>query len=706
RRRLIDRISLRRLSFGGVRAMVEALAGQPPPEELVRVIDSETEGNPFFVEELYLHLAESGVLLDEAGRVRADLKVDEASVPESIRLVVGERLSRLSRSTREALVAAAVAGRVFSPDLVGDVAGVDSDALVDAFEEAEEARLITPVKGDGNLAFSHELIRQTLLANLSTFKRQRLHLQAANAIERLYADNLEEHAADLTHHLSRSGRAADRPRLVRYLTIAGERAAEAAAFEDAVAHFEQALSLLEGTAQDARAEMLERLAMALRSVGRWDDALRTMNEALDLYQALGRIDALGRLSWAMVSQLTWTARVPEAVQAAQRALAALGDIASADRARLLSAMGWAVSLGGDHAKATQMFDQARALADQVGDERALADVLHMETSHHFGYAEYVEGVSAGLRAAEVFDREGALWDLCSVQAFVIYQDGALGSHEQATKLADKTMAIAQRLGHLGATFLLLLYRSREAVTLGDLESLAALGPQIVDVCQRGSLPWLYVGHLCLGLVAHWRGDAVRAEAEIRRAVELEAPGAFSGSSTSILVRHLAHVGRAEEVMAIYQSERSKLPSPDRVNSHGAWNRLLGLVEALYLCGFSDDASALSPLVEKVLEHGPDWITFDGRLVCTRAGVAAAAAGRWEAAERHFAEAELHAKDMNNRLEETELRRLRARMLLDRSGPGDSARAKELLEQAHIDYRTFEMPTYAAATERMLHEMEE
>ena len=65
RRRLIDRISLRRLSFGDVRAMVEALVGQPPPEELVRVIDSETEGNPFFVEELYLHLAESGVLSDE-----------------------------------------------------------------------------------------------------------------------------------------------------------------------------------------------------------------------------------------------------------------------------------------------------------------------------------------------------------------------------------------------------------------------------------------------------------------------------------------------------------------------------------------------------------------------------------------------------------------------------------------------------------------
>jgi class 3 adenylate cyclase/tetratricopeptide (TPR) repeat protein len=703
RRRLIERIRLRRLSFGGVRAMVEVLAGQPPPEALVRVIDSETEGNPFFVEELYLHLAESGVLLDEDGRVRADLKVDEASVPDSIRLVVGERLSRLSRPTRETLVAAAVAGRVFPPDFVGEVAGVDTDALVEAFEEAEGARLIAPVKGDGNLTFSHELIRQTLLADLSTLKRERLHLQAANAIERRYADDLEEHAADLTHHLSRAGRLADQSRLVRYLTIAGERAADAAAFDDAVAHFQQALSMLERSNRDTRAGLLERLAMALRSVGRWDDALSTMNEALDLYQALGRTDALGRLSWAMVSQLTWTARVPEAVQAGQRALAALGDIASADRARLLSAMGWAVSLGGDHARAKQMFDQARALADRVGDERALADVLHMQTLHHFGYAEFPDGVAAGLRAAEVFDREGALWDLCSVQAFVIYQDGALGSQEQATRLADKTMAIAQRLGHLGAIFMLLLYRAREAVTLADLESLEALGPQMVDICQRGSLPWLYVGHLCLGLVAHWRGDAERAEAEIRRAVELEPAGSFSGSSTSILVRHLAHLGRAEEVMAIYQSERSKLPSLDRINSHGAWNRLFGLVEALYLCGFSDDAATLSPLVENALEHGPDWITFDGRLTLTRAGVATAAGGWWEEAERHFAEAEQHAKRMNNRLEETELHRLRAKMLLDRDSPGDRALVAKLLQEALNDYRKFGMPSYAAEMERMLRE---
>ena len=146
RRRLVERVSLRRLSFDGVRAMLRALAGQPAPEQLVRVIDRETEGNPFFVEEVYLHLVESGVLLDEHGRVRADLRLDEVSVPESIRLVLGQRLGRLAASTREVLVAAAVSGRVFASELVGEVAGASQDALVEAFDEAERARLIAPGK--------------------------------------------------------------------------------------------------------------------------------------------------------------------------------------------------------------------------------------------------------------------------------------------------------------------------------------------------------------------------------------------------------------------------------------------------------------------------------------------------------------------------------------------------------------------------------
>ena len=194
----------------------------------------------------------------------------------------------------------------------------------------------------------------------------------------------------------------------------------------------------------------------------------------------------------MVYQLTWSVRVQEAVQIAQRALAALGDVATADRARLTCSIGWALSIAGDYETAAASFREGRALAERVGDERAIADVLHLETIHHMGHAEFTEGIQVGLRAAEVFEREGALWDLAGVQAFVIYQDGALGSREQEQRLADKTMEIAERLGRLGAIFIMLFAQARNRCAAGDLDSVEAVGRQIIDVCEGGSLPWLYV----------------------------------------------------------------------------------------------------------------------------------------------------------------------------------------------------------------------
>lgn len=702
RRRLVERLDLHRLSLEGVHTMVEALAHQSPSEQLVRLIEGETEGNPFFIEEVYLHLAESGTLFDEQGRVREHLEVADDAVPETVRRVLGQRLKRLSAATHEVLITAAVIGRVFAPDTVSEVGGTDLDALVDALDEAEHARLIAP-RRDGHLSFSHELIRQTLLSDVSMLRRQRLHLRAADAIERRNASDLGPHAGELVHHLSLAGTYADPVRLARSLSMAGRRAFDAAAFGEAVASFERALRLVPAGDRGTRADLLERLGMALRSVGRWDDGVRTMDSALDLYADLGRTDAVGRLSWAMVYQLTWTARVTEAVHTAQRALAALGDVASADRARLVSAVGWALSLGGDHETAAAMFAQGRALAERLGDERALADILHLQTIHHLGFPELEQGVQAGLRAAEVFEREGALWDLCSVQSFVVYMDGATGSREQAIRLADTTMAIAERLGHLGAIFMLLSDSVRERASHADFPTSEAMGRRMIDVCERGGLPWLYLGHAYVGLSAHWRGDTELAEAELRRALELEPPSAYAGQTACLLAGHLAHVGRFDEVLSLYEGARSIFPTGEGWTPIGGWNCMLGFVEALYLSDFRDEAAALAPLAEKAMTLGAEWLAFDGRLIRTRAGLAAAADGRWDDAERWLIEALDKAQRLSNELEAADVRRLHARVLHDRGRPEDRARAAGLLRSAHDSYARFGMPTYAAMAERMLAE---
>ena len=85
---------------------------------------------------------------------------------------------------------------------------------------------------------------------------------------------------------------------------------------------------------------------------------------------------------------------------------------------------------------------------------------------------------------------------------------------------------------------------------------------------------------------------------------------------------------------------------------------------------------------------------------TRAGLVAAAARRWEEAERHFGIAREVAEQMRNRVELADLYRLHARMLLDRGGAGDHERAAEMLQEALSAYRTFGMPAYAAEAERL------
>jgi class 3 adenylate cyclase/tetratricopeptide (TPR) repeat protein len=701
RRRAIQRITLKRLSRRGVGAMLEGLAGERPPEEVIAAIYSETEGNPFFVEELFLHLAESGVLFDESGRLRADVHIDEVNVPESVRLVVGQRLEKLSAPAQRVLVAAAVLGRVFEPDLAGAVAGLQDNDLLDALEEAEEARLVAPVEGDGRLNFSHEQIRQTLLADTSTMRRERLHLRAAQAIEDRFAPDIERHAADVAHHLERSGHAADNKKLVRYLRIAGRRALEAAAFEDAIDHLEHALSISSEGDKESRAGLLEDRAMALRGLGRWEDALVSMNEALDLYESLGRTQALGRLAWAMVYQLTWAARLTEAVEVAQRALRVLGDAPDPDAARLTSAAAWAVSLSGNYQTSTEMFGQARSLAQHLGEDRALADVLHMETVHHLSFAEFDQGIQAGLEAARVFEAKGALWDLCSVLAFVIFQDGTLGRQEQVSALGQQTMAAAERLGHLGAIFLLLADRTRQEVMRGDIAAVEALAAEMVEVSERGGLPWRYVGHLYLGLTGHWHGDARRAETGLRRAMEFEPAAAFSGQSASLLALELAHEGRSDEVKELHRGAQEAFPAPGKANTLGAWNTLLGFTEALYLSGMAHEAAAHYPLIMEALSKGEEWITFDCRLLNTRAGIAAGAGRLWDAAEHHYRVAMAVARRMSNHMEEADVRRLYAKMLLDRTAPGDRERARDLIDAVVEDYRRMGMPRHVELSYRML-----
>ena len=92
RQRLARKLALKRLPEGDVTEILAALGGQAPPRELAAIIYRETEGNPFFVEEVFQHLFEEGRLFGDDGQWRSDLDAEALDVPEGIRLVLGRRI--------------------------------------------------------------------------------------------------------------------------------------------------------------------------------------------------------------------------------------------------------------------------------------------------------------------------------------------------------------------------------------------------------------------------------------------------------------------------------------------------------------------------------------------------------------------------------------------------------------------------------------
>ena len=128
RERLVTRIALKRFNKTETTAQLGALLGEDVSADFGDAVHSETEGNPFFVEEVLKALIEKGSVRRESGRwQRCDL--NELVIPQSVKEAIGNRLDRVSPECNDVLRSAAVLGKVFTfEELTAASQQVEEDA--------------------------------------------------------------------------------------------------------------------------------------------------------------------------------------------------------------------------------------------------------------------------------------------------------------------------------------------------------------------------------------------------------------------------------------------------------------------------------------------------------------------------------------------------------------------------------------------------
>jgi len=189
-------LKLARLSDEAIRDLSISMLGDAGARaEVVDLLKAETEGNLFFMVEVVRALAEQAGSLNAIGQITLPVHVFTGG----IRTMVRHRLERLPEAEYALLKLIAVLGRALDLPLtraILDQNGASmSEAQMNAWLQVCADAAILEV-ADGGWRFSHDKLREAVIADLTPDERRTLSQRAAVGIEALYPDD-ERFAAAL-----------------------------------------------------------------------------------------------------------------------------------------------------------------------------------------------------------------------------------------------------------------------------------------------------------------------------------------------------------------------------------------------------------------------------------------------------------------------------------------------------------------------------
>ncbi len=552
-----QRILLGGLSLDGVQQLLTSLVGEGVPREIAAAIHQQTDGNPFFVQELLRYLSEQGLLGQGTRRRTVRIESLIRSIPEALRDVISKRLARLSPGCKQLLSVAAVIGREFRLDVWQQVSEASEDELFAALEEAKAGAAVEEqptVSGITSFRFAQAFFRQILYEDLIAPRRARLHQQVAHVLEVQYSgrpstesragpstgpfENLrtalrtgggwatsplqEQHAAVLADHFIYSYDPDDLGKAVHYSKVAARQAAGLYAYSEAARLLEQALQAQEVAGHDDSAErcaLLLALGDALLSAG---EPRRVVEEIAP--QALALAESL---------------QEPElASRACRLALDGLWRYGAGTMFGTPEYSRWAERANRHAAPDTP---------DQVHADLALARVL-------WGRGQDEEAIALEERALDLARRLGDTSALCSVVCELLQGRWRPEDQEEQLRLAQD---FGERdLEGVNVTIKGFLWTRCGKVFLagGQREKAEQLWQRVDELAARTHDPDLLL--LSLQNQAMLATLDGRLEAAIHLAARLTSIGDELGMSVvgrqysaAVSFRHLLYLGRAEECLA-------------------------------------------------------------------------------------------------------------------------------------------------------------
>jgi len=376
RERLLQSVPLKRMSLNDVSEMIKQILEQDDlPKEFCELVYQKTRGNPFFVEEVIRSLREEQLILREGNRWKIK-EVSGIEFPETVKGVVKARVGRLDDECRNLLSMASFVGYDFSFEALRGVTGFEENKLVDLLEKMIRTGQIRArvVRGEDACSFADAIVRDVVHEEVSPLMHRRLHHVVGSALEKVYAQKIDDHLAELAYQFLEGG---EKAKALDFFLRAGEKAVKVYAHGEASTYFQSALSLLEETEGEPKKKgyVLEKLGDAKEALGDHEASMKHWNEALSLWKKLDEKEKLSRIHRKMANVLFYVMddkeKAEEHCQEALRILEAKPE--SVELAGLYSDRAFMQWYVGDYDTARSSAEKAIRLAEGLNAQDIVAD---------------------------------------------------------------------------------------------------------------------------------------------------------------------------------------------------------------------------------------------------------------------------------------------------------------------------------------------
>lgn len=341
------------------------------------------------------------------------------------------------------------------------------------------------------------------------------------------------------------------------------------------------------------------------------------------------------------------------------------------------------------------------MAEGLGDERLLGGEALLARIHYYHHTlQSSKDAATCQRALDLVRRSGRPWDLSSVLGYAIMAWCCVGEFDRARAAAVEALPLGRKEGDLGTVGHAIAGTAFADLAAGQLGAARGGFEELAGLWEAAGFPWVTLVWAFVGTTARLQGDWTAARQLLDKAVASALSGSFEGCEETHLLLFESYAGDPGAAARLDRlSER--LPRAGGTYGVGAWMVLLASVESAAVLGRREQAAVLYPLVRQLM--GNTVTPWGVGLVEKVAGIAAAASRAWADAETHFTSAQRMADAIPHKVEQADVRRWHARMLLDRNEPADRDQARRLLSEARVGYQQIGMPRHVEMVDELLKE---